>query len=443
MVDAIVREWLRQVLDMDAARLGYGEAVRRFLAIFYANDGYVAARCPRELQTSMDILVGLFERVGLRTNTSKTKVMICVPGKIRTCLSGDVYNNSRAGLMARDEWHHRRVECDICGENLSAASLTSHLETRHDVFRSKVLQRDLGRDHTEAVFKATESASNGRYYCPVPGCEGWAGTKWNLRWHFSMRHPLDLVNIPGEGIYPRCNRCGMQVNPEARRHEQTKHCMEGFERKVQHEAAENSALALEEICTAYGEELERVEVFKYLGRLLGYNDNDVQTMQSNLKKARQCWARLSHVLRAENASPQVCGMFYKATVQAVLLFGSETWNLTPSSIKRLEGFHLQAARRITGKMPCKNPDGMWTYPLTEDVLEAAGLYTITHYVGVRRQTIANFIVNRPIFELCRGVERKRGTSNRQYWGEQPMDFEAARANAVVAADDDAEDDTQP
>ena len=136
-------------------------------------------------------------------------------------------------------------------------------------------------------------------------------------------------------------------------------------------------------------------------------------------------------------------MFYKATVQAVLLFGSETWNLTPSSIKRLEGFHLQAARRITGKMPCKNPDGMWTYPLTEDVLEVAGLYTITHYVGVRRQTIANFIVNRPIFELCRGAERKRGTSNRQYWGEQPMDLEAARANAIVAADDDAEDDTQP
>jgi hypothetical protein len=30
--------------------------------------------------------------------------------------------------------------------------------------------------------------------------------------------------------------------------------------------------------TAYGEDLERVEVMKYLGRLLTYNDNDSQAM---------------------------------------------------------------------------------------------------------------------------------------------------------------------
>ena len=51
------------------------------------------------------------------------------------------------------------------------------------------------------------------------------------------------------------------------------------------------------------------------------------------------------VLRAENASPCVCRMFYKATatVQAVLLYGSETWNLTPSAIKNLEGFNIRSA----------------------------------------------------------------------------------------------------
>ena len=93
--------------------------------------------------------------------------------------------------------------------------------------------------------------------------------------------------------------------------------------------------------------------------------------------------------------------------------------------------------------PRRNPNGSWTYPSSAEALEEVGLHTIAHYIEVRRQTIASFIVNRPIFELCQGAERKRGTSNRQYWGEQPMDLEAARANAVVAADDDAEDDTQP
>ena len=136
-----------------------------------------------------------------------------------------------------------------------------------------------------------------------------------------------------------------------------------------------------------------MEVFKYLGRLIACDDADNQAMRSNLRKARGCWARISRVLRAENASPQTCGMFYKATVQAVLLYGSETWNLSPSSQKRLEGFHIRAAWRMSGLRPEKKPDGSWTYPRSADVLEACGLYTIAHYMDVRRQTVANFIVN--------------------------------------------------
>ncbi len=39
-------------------------------------------------------------------------------------------------------------------------------------------------------------------------------------------------------------------------------------------------------------------------------------------------------------------MFYKATVQAVLLFGAEMWNLTETALKKLEGFHIKAAWRM-------------------------------------------------------------------------------------------------
>ena len=74
------------------------------------------------------------------------------------------------------------------------------------------------------------------------------------------------------------------------------------------------------------------------------------------------------VLWAENASPRVCGMFYyyKATVQAVLLF-SEVWNLTPMVMERLEGFHIWSVYH----MICTNkhrriPNGNWEYPSSED-----------------------------------------------------------------------------
>ncbi len=144
---------------------------------------------------------------------------------------------------------------------------------------------------------------------------------------------------------------------------------------------------------AYREELERVEVFKYLGRLIAYDDANKQAMRLNLRKARGCWARISHVLRAENTTARTCRMFYKATVQAVLLYGSETWNLSPTSVKRLEGFHIRAAWQMSSLQPEKKPNGSWAYPRSKDVLDAAGLHTIAYYMDVRRQTVANFIVN--------------------------------------------------
>ena len=75
--------------------------------------------------------------------------------------------------------------------------------------------------------------------------------------------------------------------------------------------------------------------------------------------------------------------------------------------------------------PRRNPDGSWVYPPSVKTLEEVGLQTIEHYVLVRRQTIADFIVNRPIFGLCVGGERRRGTSPRQWWWEQPMSLDAA------------------
>ena len=144
-----------------------------------------------------------------------------------------------------------------------------------------------------------------------------------------------------------------------------------------------------------------MEVFKYLGRLLAHNDNDSQAVRGNLKKARGIWARLSRTMRADNASPHVCGVFYKVTVQLILLlFGSETWNLSPVSLKSLEGFHTRAAWRMAGKRPLKLPDGTWTYPNSAEVLDEVGLKTIAHYIGVRRQHIASYIVDKPIFQSC-------------------------------------------
>ena len=100
-----------------------GEGIPQFLAAFYANDGLVQSRCPVRLQTSLGTLVSLFKRVGLRTNVSKTKTMMCVLGRIRTCQSRETYTERMEGHAEVGQWKHQRVGCDVCGEDLAAPSL--------------------------------------------------------------------------------------------------------------------------------------------------------------------------------------------------------------------------------------------------------------------------------------------------------------------------------
>ncbi len=138
-----------------------------------------------------------------------------------------------------------------------------------------------------------------------------------------------------------------------RTHQETKLYRERWCQQVQHETTAAARLSLETLFFAYGEELECVKVFKYPGQLLSYDDNDTQVMRVNLAKARRCWAQVSRVLRSKNALPMVCGVFYKATIQAVLLFGSETWSLLPLGMMCLEGFHLKTAWRMSGSCPWK------------------------------------------------------------------------------------------
>ncbi len=334
-----------------------------------------------------------------------------------------MYHDSRMGLLLSADRKHLRVNCDICGEKLRASSLQSHLETQHDVYRSFVLNQEL-TDVAPLTFCASLHTATGKYACPVPGCVGAANTGYNLRRHFLMRHPTHTIIIPAEGSlpHPRCHLCGMQTPAESlnRGHTRTELCWDLCARKRQHAAARDSQLALATQFYAYSEELEQVAVFKYLGRLLACEDNDTQAMRGNLAKARKCWAWVSRVLRAENATPRVCRVFYKATVMSVLLFGSETWSLAPGTLKRLDGFHHRAVWRMAGMRPSHDGEGNWTYPKNSRALKKAGLYTIEHYIGVRRQTISDYIVHRPIFEHCRNGVRQRGSSPRMFWWDQPM-----------------------
>ena len=67
----------------------------------------------------------------------------------------------------------------------------------------------------------------------------------------------------------------------------------GVEQKRQREAAVTLALALRQQFAVHQDDaLERVEVFKYLGRLLVQDDGNIQVIHNQLRKARTTWARV-------------------------------------------------------------------------------------------------------------------------------------------------------
>ena len=96
--------------------------------------------------------------------------------------------------------------------------------------------------------------------------------------------------------------------------------------------------------------------FKYLDQVISSTDDDWPSVVRNLACVQTVWRRILHILSREGATPQVSGLFFKAMIQAVLLFGSETWVVTPRMGTSLGGFQIQVARRLTVQFPRKTTD---------------------------------------------------------------------------------------
>ena len=294
--------------------------------------------------------------------------MTCIPGKIRTRLSDKVYAGKLAGLLKK-EWDKREVVCSECDKTMKASSLTNHLEGVHGVYRSKIINKDLIVEDREPVDYVAETFTNW-FHCPVEGCNyglnnGLTVTPYSLCRHFGYQHFPDNICIPHKDNYPRCNICDMQASAgtiNSERHRNSKTSQEGHKGKLQRKGYRRSALSLNVKFTAYSQKLETVKCFEYLGRLLTYDNNDRQNVCSKLKKAPQFWALISQILKGKN----ICVLRYA------------------------EYFTKQQYRRY-------------------------------HYTGaspgtkVRRNSIADFVATRPVYEFCKNGRRRCGTSHHCKW----------------------------
>jgi hypothetical protein len=162
-----------------------------------------------------------------------------------------------------------------------------------------------------------------------------------------------------------------------------KECQVRVKQKQQWEAAVTLALALQQLFSVDGEVLEWVEIFKYLGRLLAQDDDDIEAISAQLWKACATWDRVEQVPRNKNVSPHVAATFYKAVVKAILLYGSKTWVLSRMAFACLERFHIHAAYwMVKMHKPKRGPGRTWIYSWLVNVLQECGLKTMEEYISV-------------------------------------------------------------
>ena len=111
------------------------------------------------------------------------------------------------------------------------------------------------------------------------------------------------------------------------------------------------------------------------------------------------------------------GNFYKAVVQAVLLYGAETWTLTETMKTKLNTFHHRVSRHLVKDHIRPDPldSSQWVLPESTEVLHKAGLLTIEQYIKKRRITLKSTVEKEGasysnLLRICLRVRKPRPLS---------------------------------
>ena len=59
-----------------------------------------------------------------------------------------------------------------------------------------------------------------------------------------------------------------------------------------------------------------------------------------------------------------------------MMYGSETWVMTPRIGRVLGGLHHRVAHRLMGRQPRQGRNGIWVYPTMEVAMAEAGIQEV-------------------------------------------------------------------
>ena len=112
--------------------------------------------------------------------------------------------------------------------------------------------------------------------------------------------------------------------------------------------------------------------------------------------------------------------FYITIVQAVLLYGADSWVVTKRDMNKLRSFHHRAIQYITGRHIRKHDEDRWEYPEHQELLKECQLLPIEEYVERRRGTLRAYFeeVTPALLESTKLVKRHCKDVHKILWWNQ-------------------------
>ena len=145
-----------------------------------------------------------------------------------------------------------------------------------------------------------------------------------------------------------------------------------------------------------GQELPYVQHFRYLGSYFSADCSLDKEISWRLTAAGAAVQRAAKLWRSREISTRTKTRIYGSLVLSVLLYGAESWPITPSQLQRLEVFHRRCLRSILG---VRRRDGIGI----EELLRRTQLCSIGTTIRRLRLRLLGHVMRMPGERVARQV----------------------------------------
>lgn len=380
------------------------ENVRKIAICAYADDAVIFSRNREEAERDIARFEGACTAAGLAINIKKTEYMefpdrralvdpphpatrTDIPAAIQRV--GPGFTNSgalymvmpRAQRLKRQRTRGQRQDddkqaCPFTGCTHTAKTreaLAAHLRRVHYVNVNMLEKAPTAKGFFEEEEDYTFCNYSGRYKCfdchamnkRTAGIRGLTNMRQHLRkYHDPAQRTMYSSRAPLTGPLTRAHHLARArrqhgLDFAAERQQQQQH---------QHQQGDDSEWSLKLL----GEELERCEEFRYLGRIASSNNNDDAAVRARIRIAEATFLKCYRKVLKGGVRADVKLRVWDAILEAQLLYGCESWSLSRKMRAELDRLQQRQLRLLLNLHPTFDRDrGHIMYPPATFVLSRA------------------------------------------------------------------------